>query len=730
MTLSITFDSTTNYFHLTNQSISYIIELLDNRYLIHRYWGKSVRNYSGANRLPSYKKTFASFQSLEQDNQSFEFLPQECPLSFMGDYKEAGLKLRLADQSEMLRPIFHSYNIFNGVPNLPDLPHARATIDEAKTLVLTLIDSTSRVQLDLFYSIFKDNNTIIRSSKLTNLSSDEFEIQHFASATIDTLYQGQQLTSFYGSHQKEFQLQHTSITHGQFRIGSSRGASGPQYPPFIAISDLAHECYGEVRALTLIYSGNHTELIERDQYDQLRLQIGLNPEMFSWKLGPKECFSTPQAVLVYSDAGFNGMSHQFHHFTRHHLLPSQFKNEIAPILINSWEMTYFDVNEEQMLQVIEQAHQLGFEAVVLDDGWFSGRNSSKTSLGDWHVDPIKFPNDLTPLVNSCQQKGMKFGIWFEPEMISAQSQLCKEKPEWIVKSPYFPAYYGRNQYVLDLTQKEVQDWLIQTLSTFIETYHVDYIKWDMNRHLVENESQLAHFLPKEFSHRYMLGLYRVLNYLTQQFPNLLFENCSSGGGRLDFGMLYYFPQTWLSDNTDGLDRQAIQYGASYLFHPYQLTGHVSAVPNHQTNRTTPLQTRMDLADSTNMGYELNILKTSLEDNHVIAHHINRYKSLRQLIQTSRFYRLLSPFDHNATAWLFESEDKENYYLVAFRNTYSVSQTGYLLRIPYLDDNAYYITSNGESYTGSDLKNAGLFISFEKGDYQSYTLYLKKKRENH
>ena len=724
--IEIQFDKESNYFHLSNTQISYIMELYQNQQLFHRYWGPKLRQFHAWNQAPSKKKTFAAFSTFDHPNESLEFYPLEFSLPYQGDYMEPSLEVTLDNLSQIVKFHFQSYEILDGSPMLDELPHARNNeASPAKTLILTFTDELSQLTLTHYYTIFQNHDIILRSYQLSNHSQNTVTIDKLMSASFDIPYDHQVLTTFNGSHQAEFQLQTREIYPGRTIQSTRRGASGPQYPPFIAISEAkADDFTGEVKAMTLIYSGNHTETVERNQYDFIRLQIGLNPDSFSWKLRPHESFQTPQAVLAYSQSGFNGMSQQFHHFTQQHILPPQWTNRFAPILVNSWEMSYFDVNEENILALISKAAQLGFEAVVLDDGWFLGRQNSRTSLGDWSVDKEKFPNDLHPLIKTCHDKGLQFGIWFEPEMISPQSILAQEKPHWIVRSKHHQPLYSRHQYCLDLSQKEVQDWMIETLTQFIRTYQVDYIKWDMNRHLVENEIQGTTLgSAKEFSHRYMLGLYRVIDCITKQFPDLLIENCSSGGGRLDYGMLYYFPQTWASDNTDGFDRQAIQHGASYLFHPYQLTGHVSVTPNHQTQRTTPFQTRLDLATATNMGYELNILEFTEKEEQEVTKHLSDYKQARNIIKSGNFYRLQSPFTSNQTAWLFESLDKKQYQIFAFTNLFKISQQHHILKIPYLDPSANYKDQEGREFSGAELVYSGIHIPFGERDFQSYTLEL-------
>ncbi|WP_242258798.1 alpha-galactosidase [Streptococcus thoraltensis] len=729
MTLNISFSKETQLFHLTNGDISYIIEIVHNSYLAHRYWGKALRNYGKYNQVPMYKKTFAASPYANIPEFSLEFLPMEFPQSYQGDFKNPAIRVRGHKTIDQIRLKYHSHNIISGLPRIPDLPHARESGEDfAKTLIISMIDDIAEIKVDLYYSMFENSNAIIRSSKMTNLGSSMLSVEQLASASIDCYYQGQNVTTMHGSHQKEFQLDSHKIHHGQFKTGTSRGASGPQYVPFIALSENNSETSGEVHALSLIYSGNHTELVERDQYNQIRLQIGLNADQFSWILEKNQSFYSPQAVLVYSPNGFNGMSQIFHDFTTNHIVPPHFRNDTAPILINSWEMTYFDVDEQKMDSLIDKACELGFEAVVLDDGWFLGRNNSKTSLGDWMIDKRKFPNDLHQIVNKTHLLGLKFGIWFEPEMISPDSQLLNHHPDWVMKSKWYEPLLGRNQYVLDLAQIEVQDFLISTISNFIHDYKIDYIKWDMNRHITEPFSQintLQH--PKAYSHQYMLGLYKVINHLTSKYPDVLFENCSSGGGRFDFGMLYYFPQTWASDNTDGLDRQEIQYGASYLFHPYQMTGHVSVTPNHQTQRQTPLTARQNLASSTNMGYELDILKLEESDVILVKEHIEQYKHDRKLISSSNFYRLSSPFNSNLTAWLFESKNKSEYILTVFRNRFQVNEHHHIIKIPYLNPDADYIfEENSAVISGTELIYSGIHLQFEKKDWDSIVLHFSKK----
>ncbi|MEG0256405.1 alpha-galactosidase [Vagococcus sp.] len=720
----IRFNSENNTFTLSNNHITYIMEIVEHTYLVHRYWGKQITDYHFSNRPLLKKKTFAATPNNEKPEISPEFLPFEFPFPHQGDYRNSAVQILQENTNEITRFCYNSHEIQNDAIELTDLPHARNTDEQAQTLIIYLYDQISEIELALYYTIFENSSVIVRSSRVKNIGAQSIKVTKLLSASIDTRYDQQLSTTFYGTHQKEFQLNRSQIQHGLFKIGSSRGASSPQYPPFVALSKDASEFQGEVHAMTLIYSGNHEIALERDQYNHLRIQIGLNSETFSWRLEAGEMFYSPQALLSYSDQGFNGSSQSFHQFFTDHLIHPTWKSKDRPILINSWEMTYYDVNEQLIRKLIDTASDLGFETVVLDDGWFGQRNSSKTSLGDWHVDTEKFPTGIKPLVDYAKQKNIGFGIWFEPEMISPNTELIQKHPDWIMKSKNYEPLLGRSQYILDLTNLEVQEFIIRTLSKAITEFGVNYIKWDMNRHMTDPFSQIQTFDSSEYGHRYILGFYRILNELTNIYPNVLFENCSSGGGRLDPGMLFYFPQTWISDNTDGLDRQQIQYGASYLFPISSITGHVSDVPNHQTNRVVSFKTRAALASSTNMGYEMAIIQMTKKEKESIRNHLKEYKQERAIIMKGTFYRLHSPFDGNTCAWMFSNEEQAIIYV--FRNVYQVYDLSLLIKIPALDSQSLYQEqATKQVYSGSELTNCGLALENAKGDFIVQKIHLKK-----
>lgn len=730
-TLDIQFQN--GIFHLFNSKISYIMELRVDTWLLHRYWGPRLHAYHSSNRPLEVKRAFAASILPEEPAFSLETEPQEFSCPHQGDYRKASIALRREDGCPAGRFHYQDYEIAEGLPVLEGLPHIRPLAGKpAKTLTVRFQDEVSDAVLALYYSIMEDSGIIVRSADIINRGSRPLWLERALSALMDFPYSGEQMVTFYGSHLKEFQLNRREITHGITSIGSTRGASSPQYPPFVALcAPEATEHSGEVRAFQLIYSGNHYVQVERNQYNYLRTVIGIHSDDFRWKLAPDEHFQTPEAILIYSGDGFNGMSQEFHQLCTERLFPPQWARRPRPVLLNSWEMCYFDVSEEKLLRVIQEAAALGFELVVLDDGWFGHRNNSKSSLGDWFVNREKFPNGLTPLLDCARENSIQFGIWFEPEMISPDSELIRTHPDWAAQFPDVPPLLGRSQLVLDLTRQEIQDYVLETLSDFLKTYPVSYIKWDMNRHMTDPGSvALPSDQMGEFFHRYMLGLYRILQELTSRFPEVLFENCSSGGGRFDTGMSFYMPQTWCSDNTDALDRQVIQYGASYLFPPSSITAHVSAIPNHQTGRRIPFETRAAVASSGNMGYEMNILNLSPEEKEQIQAHLSVYKAERDLIFDGEFYRLRSPSeDDSIYAWMLTDRQREQAIIYAFTAAYDVANLSILLKIPYLDSGRVYVNqSTGSCFTGEELCCAGLAFRFPQGDFPAVKFVLQAEHK--
>ena len=531
-----------------------------------------------------------------------------------------------------------------------------------------------------------------------------------------------------GAHTEEKNVYRRPLCADSVTIESSRGTSSPQATPFIGLlSPGTTEEQGEVLGVNLIYSGNFYGCVQCGQYGTTRVQLGINPYQFGWQLLPGTSFCTPEAVLVYSANGLAGMSNTFHKLYRTRVCRGWYRDRERPVLLNSWEGMYFEINEKKMLTLAEEAAELGIELLVMDDGWFKGRNTDTTSLGDWTEDKEKFPDGLQSLAKKVKQKGIDFGIWFEPEMISKESDLYREHPDWVIRSPLYEPILSRHQLVLDLSNPAVCEYLIDAVSKVLVPGNISYVKWDMNRHLTDlGSAYLDRKNQNELSHRYVLGLYRVMETLTERFPQVLFESCSSGGGRFDAGMLYYMPQTWTSDNTDAVCRLKIQHGTSFLFPTVTMGAHVSACPNHQVGRTTPLATRFAVAAAGNLGYELDLKKLSKEEKEEVREQIAEYKRRRRTVQFGTYYRLADSFQENQSAWNIVSEDGME---VIFTHVQILARSAYrvpVIRLKGLDPDAVYTDcETGQEYGGDELMYAGIRIPRIRQDFSSTTMVLRR-----
>ena len=531
-----------------------------------------------------------------------------------------------------------------------------------------------------------------------------------------------------GAHTEEKNVYRRPLCADSVTIESSRGTSSPQATPFIGLlSPGTTEEQGEVLGVNLIYSGNFYGCVQCGQYGTIRVQLGINPYQFGWQLSPGTSFCTPEAVLVYSANGLAGMSNTFHKLYRTRVCRGWYRDRERPVLLNSWEGMYFEINEKKVLTLAEEAAELGIELLVMDDGWFKGRNTDTTSLGDWTEDKKKFPDGLQSLAEKVKQKGIDFGIWFEPEMISKESDLYREHPDWVIRSPLYEPILSRHQLVLDLSNPAVCEYLIDAVSKVLVPGNISYVKWDMNRHLTDlGSAYLDRKNQNELSHRYVLGLYQVMETLTERFPQVLFESCSSGGGRFDAGMLYYMPQTWTSDNTDAVCRLKIQHGTSFLFPTVTMGAHVSACPNHQVGRTTPLATRFAVAAAGNLGYELDLKKLSKEEKEEVREQIAEYKRRRRTVQFGTYYRLADSFQENQSAWNIVSEDGME---VIFTHVQILARSAYrvpVIRLKGLDPDAVYTDcETGQEYGGDELMYAGIRIPRIRQDFSSTTMVLRR-----
>ena len=508
-----------------------------------------------------------------------------------------------------------------------NLPHTYGNDADCETLEITVEDKVAQLEIILSYTAFKEHAVLVRSAKVMNKSQGSVSIEKIMSLSLDFPTSDYDLVHLNGTWAREAQITRESILPGIKVLDSKRGASSHQQNPFFAIVDpYATEQQGEVFGFSLVYSGNFAAQIQMDAYNQLRLNLGINPFQFSWKLGPGKEFQTPEVVMVYSQNGLTGMSQQYHSIFRKHLLRGKHQKTERPVLINNWEATYFDFDESSLLQIVEEASSLGIELFVLDDGWFGKRNSDTEGLGDWIVNRDKFPEGLLSFTEKIRNKNMKFGLWVEPEMISEKSDLYSQHPDWCLQVEGRGKSLGRGQYVLDFCRKIVRDYIEVVLTNVFSEAQVDYVKWDMNRHITEAFSlEYPAEQQREIYHRYILGLYDLLDRLITKFPNILFESCSGGGGRFDPGMLYYMPQTWTSDNTDPVSRLKIQYGTSLVYPIITMGAHVSTSPNHQVGRMTSLEMRGAVALAGNLGYELNVVKMDGKEKNIIAKQVSFYK---------------------------------------------------------------------------------------------------------
>ena len=709
--------------HLRNDRVSYAIYLLEGGIPMHLYFGARVEEMNPVTMLRHYD--LPEDGSFGLNGCPLDHTPQEYPSFGLGEMREGALTVRAQDGTRTCDLRFVSAEAIEGKPALEGLP---ATFGEkAKTLKLNLRDELLKLDVTLLYTLFDDVDAVIRSARLTNTSDQPLTIERAYSLCLDLPDSRYDLITLSGAWSRERELIRRPLTPGEQGVSSLRGATSLQTSNFLALArPEATEEQGEVIASALVYSGNFTAKVHVDSHRTSRVMLGINDVDFAWTLMPGCSFQTPEALTVYTREGLDGMSRQFHRVCAEHLTRGKFAHAPRPILLNNWEATYFDFNEEKLLNIARTAAEAGVELFVLDDGWFGHRDSDNSSLGDWKTDLKKLPAGLKSLAEKVHGLGLKFGLWFEPEMVSPDSDLYRAHPDWCIHVEGRPRVENRNQLILDLSREDVQDYVYHAVADVLAENPIDYVKWDMNRNFATvGSAKLPADRQKELPHRYMLGLYAVLEKLVNQFPDVLFESCASGGGRFDLGMLHYMPQTWCSDNTDALTRCRIQYATSLIFPPFAMGSHVSAVPNHQTGRITPIDTRGNVAMSGCFGYELDLNRLPPEDLEAVKRQIARVKTIRQTLLYGDFHRLLSPFEGNDTAWITVSSDKREAVLM-FTRAQALSYTfPPLVRLRGLDPKAVYeVVETGERYAGSELMNAGLSVRLPWGDAASVSLTLR------
>ena len=725
----IAFDSETNVFHLSNPLISYVMKIEESGVLSHIHFGKKVSNYTDNKKYPRRDRGFSGNVPLHEERAfSKDTLPQEFSGHGSMDYRIPATIITRENGSSLLDLRYETYQIIQGKPKLSGLPQTYILEEqEAQTLCITLKDRDLPIYVDLFYTIYEKRGVIIRSAKYRNQTEQTIWLDKAASFQLDLTNSGRftEVIALPGAHARERLISRQRITEGVKSFESRRGSSSHQMNNFIALTHThTTENLGEAIGLQFIYSGNHAFEIEKDQIDQLRIVGGINAYQFQWQLSTDEAFQTPEMILSYSDEGLNGMSHIHHELLRERVARGKHQYEPRPILVNNWEATYFDFTSKKIKALIDEAAALGMEMFVLDDGWFGKRDADTSSLGDWFEYEGKLANGLKGIAEYAHEKGLKFGLWVEPEMISIDSELYRQTPDYLMQEPARTPAASRSQFVLDFTRKEVRDSISQQLRKILDEVPIDYIKWDMNRSLsdvysayVENQGEVYH--------RYVLGLYDLLEELTTAYPDILWEGCSGGGGRFDAGILYYMPQSWTSDNTDAMERIDIQYGTSLGYPISSMGAHVSASPNHQSGRVTDLKTRGDVAMSGVFGYELDLTALDEQEKRIIKEQISTYKEIRQTVQQGKFDRLENPFEQNIAAWQFVSPNKKEIVVFMARRLTSGQPPFHEIRLVGLEEGMYRERKSSLIYSGSELMTMGLYLPDFHGDFQTEVFHFEK-----
>lgn len=696
--MSITYNADGREFHLINGTISYILRIYENGYAGQLYFGKALSPARSYRHLGS--REFRGFSYGTGDFTRFEY-----PSTGNGDFRLPAVTVVHSDGSSVIDLVYRAHRIYSGKKPIPGLPATYVESDtESETLEIDLVDELSGVVITLFYTIFADYPVVARHARVTNggAAKDDTVISGAAnetltcamSASLDLPDQDWELITLTGAWAREFQAETRPLRRGVQGVASVRGVSGSQQNPFFVLKrTVTDERTGEAIGFSLVYSGNFRAECEADSFGMTRVRLGINPAGFSWKLGAGESFDTPEAVIAWSGTGMGALSDAYHGLYRTRLARGFWRDRDRPVLINNWEGTYFDFDEERLLTIARTAQTLGVELFVLDDGWFGARNDDTSSLGDWAVNKAKLPGGIDGLARKVESLGMKFGLWIEPEMISRESDLFAAHPDWAVGVPGRPRTEARHQYVLDFSRAEIVDYIFTAISGVLKSAPISYVKWDMNRNITEPYSMsLPADRQGEFFHRYMLGVYSLFGRLTSAFPETLFESCSSGGARFDPGMLFYAPQAWLSDDSDAVERLRMQWGASLCYPPSSMGAHVSASPNHQVGRVTPIDTRAAVAFFGAFGFELDPARLSQSELDSIRNQIAFFKLNRTLFRTGRFIRLVSPYDGTDASWMVVSADRSRAIVAFYRVLGKPFPTATRIKLAGLDEAAEYRVS--------------------------------------
>ncbi len=724
----------TSFFLLNTPNSSYIITVLKNRIVSHSGWGRRIEKWSGNAAIWKTDRGVNLPPDLDPRNLSLDTLPQEYGAPGKSDFRPSSIDVAFKDGSRALDLRYFSHNLIEGKPQIKGLPATYALEGtEVQTLALTLKDTVFDVYVTLFYAVWAERDIICRWAEVENKTQDKIKLEKVMSACIDFACSDFRMFQLSGSWGREHKAYIRELVPGTQSIESRRGSSSHHQNPFVALlAKDASEDSGEVFGFNFVYSGNFEARVDVDFVEAARFSMGINSYNFGWNLEAGASFAAPEVVMVYSKDGLGQMSRTFHDLYRERLCRGEWQLKPRPIVINNWEATYFDFDEKKLCALADAAKEAGVEMFVLDDGWFGNRFDDRRALGDWVVNTQKLKGGLPYIVSEMKKRGLGFGLWVEPEMVSPESELFKAHPDWCIHIPGREMYLARTQLMLDLSRQDVVDYLFETLSDIFASAEISYIKWDFNRYMTDVFSEkLDAEHQQEMPHRYVLGLYSLLERLTAKFPHILFESCASGGGRFDPGILYYMPQIWTSDNTDALSRITIQAGTAVVYPPSAMSCHVSAVPNHQTGRITPLAQRAFTAMAGTYGYELDMTKLAKDEIAQIAEYSALYKKIRSVVQFGDCYRLVSPWEKSGriekyAAWINVSKDK-SHAVVTISWIYAEAYAPKIvLKLKGLDENAdYKDLKSGNVYSAKELMYFGLILANMWGGNASEQVLLEK-----
>ena len=748
--MSIVFDEKSKVFSLITRNTEYQIKISEIGVALHTYYGKKVAGQDMSYLYRELDRGFSGnpYELRNKRGVSSDTLPQEYSTDGAGDYRVSALIVRLANGSGTADLRYRGHEIISGRENLKGLPYVRAEKDRVDTLKLILEDKTAGLLVTLFYQVFEDKDIISRYTVIRNESGDVITLNKAASACVDFMGRDLDLIHFHGRHAFERQPERKRVGHEVVRISSKRGTSSHHNNPFVILCDRnTDEWNGDSYGVMLMYSGEHAEEVEKDQAGTIRVVSGISDDHFSWKLGAGEEFVTPEVMLAYTDKGLSELSFLFHRIIRENVCPKEFRDIKRPVLMNNWEGTYFDFDDDKIMEIADSAREAGCEMLVLDDGWFGARNDDHAGLGDWVVNRDKVKKGMDAIADHVESLGMKFGLWFEPEMVNEDSDLFRAHPDWALTDPDRKPVMGRDQLVLDMSRPEVVDYLYESIAAVLNSAKISYVKWDFNRSLANVFSRgLPADRQGEVAHRFVLGSYSLMERLRESFPDVMIEGCSGGGGRFDAGIMFYSPQIWCSDNTEAINRLRIQKGTTYGYPVSTIGSHVSASPNHQTGREVPLMTRAIVAMAGTFGYELDPRKLSADEKAMIREQIGTFNRYYDLIQRGKYLRLSDETDEEYyTSWGFVSEDKSEALLNLVVTDVRANPEVMYVRLHGLDPEAMYEVDNcissgekvpendagektrivGQVFTGAALMNAGYAFDPMFGSYPAVQLHFKK-----